>query len=358
MELALYAPGLGYYSAGRRRFGIGGDFITAPELSPLFARCLARQCVEILEGMEDGVILEFGAGSGVLARELLAALEALDVLPAAYFILEPSAALREEQEATLRKAHPRLMDRIHWLTALPREGLRGIVLANEVLDAMPVHRLRWRNGAFVELYVDAPGEEGLTLVEGPLSHPALEAAPRRFAGGFPEGYTCEVNPAAGAWVRSLSGVLAEGVALLIDYGYPAAEYYHPQRRDGTLMCYYRHRAHDDPLCLPGLQDITAHVDFTALAEAAVDAGLEVAGYATQSAFLQGCGIAELGAAAMSAGDTRQQVELARQLRTLLLPGEMGEAFKVLALARKRPGPLTGFSVRDERGRLAPMVGGA
>ncbi len=357
MELALYAPGLGYYSAGRRQFGAGGDFVTAPELSPLFGACLARQCAQVLETVAGGDILEFGAGSGALAVALLAALEEAAVLPRCYCILEPSAVLRQDQAARLRRHLPHLMDRIQWLERLPATGFRGLMLANEVLDAMPVHRLVKRGSAFRELYVTLAGES-LALVEGPLSHPGLDAVPRRFADHLPEGYVCEVNPAAAAWVRSLGGCLAEGVALIIDYGYPVVEYYHPQRSGGTLMCYYRHRVHEDPLHLPGLQDITAHVEFTTLAEAAAEVDLQVAGFASQSAFLQGCGITDLAAGPMASADPRRQVELARQLRKLLLPGEMGEAFKVLALARDWPGPLLGFSVRDDRGRLVPLVGDA
>ncbi len=349
MELALYAPGLGYYSAGRRQFGAGGDFLTAPELSPLFSHCLARQCAQVLAGLEGGCILEFGAGSGVMAAALLEALAAAGTLPERYLILEPGAALRAQQQALLQQRLPGLMERIQWLERLPEAGFRGVVLANEVLDAMPVHRLVKRGGRFQELYVTLADDE-LALAEGPLSHPALAAAPAQRLAELPEGYVCEVNPAAAAWVRSVADFLAAGLALVIDYGYPAAEYYHPQRLDGTLMCYYRHRAHGDPLHLPGLQDITAHVDFTALAEAAVSVDLQVAGFSSQAAFLQGCGITDMVDLAAES-DMQRQVELARQLRKLLLPGEMGEAFKVLALSRDWTEPLLGFSVRDDRVRL-------
>ncbi len=349
MDLALYAPGLGYYSAGRRQFGAGGDFLTAPELSPLFSRCLARQCAQVLAGLAGGSILEFGAGSGIMAAALLEAMAAAGTLPERYLILEPGAALRTQQQALLQQRLPGLAGRVQWLDRLPEDGFRGVVLANEVLDAMPVHRLVKRGAHFQELYVTLADDE-LVLVEGPLSHPALGEAPAQWLAELPEGYVCEVNPAAAAWVRSLADFLDAGLALIIDYGYPAAEYYHPQRLEGTLMCYYRHRAHDDPLHLPGLQDITAHVNFTALAEAAVSVDLQVAGFTSQAAFLQGCGIMDMVDLAAES-NMQRQVELARQLRKLLLPGEMGEAFKVLALSRDRDGPLLGFSVRDDRVRL-------
>ncbi len=349
MELALYAPGLGYYSAGRRQFGSAGDFTTAPELSPLFARCLARQCAQVLADIDGGDILEFGAGSGVMAADLLEALAAAACLPGRYFILEPSATLRTRQRALLQERLPALLERVQWLDALPPPGFRGVILANEVLDAMPVHRLVKRGDGLSELYVTIV-DGGLAWREGGLSDPRLAAPLRQWLDTLPEGYVCEVNPAAAAWVRSLADFLEAGLVLIIDYGYPAAEYYHPQRVTGTLRCYYRHRAHDNPLRLPGLEDITAHVDFTALAEAAVSAGLRVAGYASQAAFLQGCGIAEMVDLAAEP-DMRRQVEVARQLRQLLLPGEMGEAFKVLALSRGWGASPLGFSLRDERARL-------
>ncbi len=353
MDLALHAPGLGYYAAGRRQFGAQGDFVTAPELSPLFSRCMARQCAQVLAGLEGGEILEFGAGSGVMAAEVLRALADGRAFPRRYLILETSAALRARQAELLRECLPAsLMRRIAWLDAPPGKGWQGVVLANEVLDAMPVHRLVKRGGDFLELYVTLADDGSLAWEEGPLSHPRLAQAPLSCRRGLPEGYVCEVNSAACAWVRGLGAFLEKGVALLVDYGYPAAEYYHPQRLAGTLMCYYRHRAHDDPLRWPGLQDITAHVDFTALAEAAVSAGLDVTGFASQAAFLQGCGIAELAVdMAAQANSPQAQVEQARQLRTLLLPGEMGEACKVLALSRGWDGLLCGFAVRDDRRRL-------
>lgn len=351
MELALYAPGLGYYSAGSQKFGSQGDFVTAPELSPLFAHCLARQCAQVL-ARTGGAILEFGAGSGALAAGLIAALDALGTPPSGYFILEVSADLRERQAQALAGLAPALRDRVQWLERLPVPGFRGVVIANELLDAMPVHRFVVAGGAAQEVSVTADGE-GFGEV---LAAPAGERLAGRLAGlvaahHLPDGYASECNLAAEDWVAAVAAFLEAGAVFAIDYGFPAAEYYHPQRREGTLMCHYRHRAHGDPYFLPGLQDITAHVDFTAVAEAAAAAGLCVAGFATQANFLLAAGITE--ALEQAAGDDpRRRLELAAAAKRLLMPHEMGELFKVLALTRGVEDPLLGFALRDERARLA------
>lgn len=348
MALALYSPGLGYYSAGSRKFGEAGDFVTAPEISPLFSRTLARQVEEILRQV-GGSVLEFGAGSGVMAADILLELDALGSLPERYFILEVSGELRERQQATLQARAPALADRVQWLDALPESGFRGVILANEVLDAMPVARFRLTEEAPVELCVSRDGEEfgWGTAAPGPrLAGELARLAPALDA--LPAGYESEVNLAAADWVQSLGGFLEAGAALIIDYGFPRREYYHPQRMGGTLMCHYRHRAHPDPLILPGLQDITAHVDFTAVAEAALGAGLSVAGFTNQANFLLANGLAEL---AGQADDMRRQVELAGQIKKLTLPAEMGELFKVMALTRALGTPLRGFMLRDDRARL-------
>ena len=349
MELALYAPGLGYYSAGARKFGEEGDFVTAPELSTLFSRCLARQCAEVLGAIEGGAILEFGAGSGVMAADILVELAALDCLPERYCILELSAELRERQRETLQAKVPQHAARVVWLDRLPGAGFRGVVLANEVLDAMPVHRFRIRGEAACELYVTIDGE-GFALQEG---EPAAEVAARlallRQQLPLADGYESELNLRAEDWVRSIGDFLAQGVALLVDYGFPRSEFFHPQRSSGTLMCHYRHRAHDNALILPGLQDITAHVDFTAVAEAALAAGLSVRGYASQANFLIANGLTAL--LAEAGGDTKRQLTLSAQVKRLTMPGEMGELFKVMALTRGWDRPLQGFTLRDERGRL-------
>lgn len=348
MELALYAPGLGYYSAGARKFGEAGDFVTAPELSPLFSRCVARQCAQVL-AEAGGEILEFGAGSGVMAAEILAELERLGRLPTRYAILELSAELRQRQAQTLEARVPGLAERVVWLEQLP-DSFSGVVLANEVLDAMPVHRFRLTPAGVEELYVQWDGER-FAWQAGPPGEPRLAERAQALAQAFGlgPGYESEINLRAEDWVRGLGQWLERGLVLLFDYGFPRHEYYHPQRVGGTLMCHYRHRAHADPLILPGLQDITAHVDFTAMAEAALAGALEVRGFANQANFLLATGLAEL--AAESGGDARSQLEVAAQVKRLTLPGEMGELFKVLALGRGLEQPLVGFALRDERGRL-------
>jgi len=349
MELALYAPGLGYYSAGSRKFGEAGDFVTSPELSTLFSRCLARQCREVLDGLGGGEILEFGAGSGVMAADILAELSALECLPERYCILELSAELRARQQETIREKVPQLAGRVEWLEGLPAAGFRGVVLANEVLDAMPAHRFRIAGGEPRELFVERQGE-GFALREGePGAELAAALSQLRQQAALGEGYESEINLRAADWVHSIGDFLGQGVALLIDYGFPRSEYYHPQRNRGTLMCHYRHRAHDDALILPGLQDITAHVDFTAVAEAALAAGLAVRGYTSQANFLVANGLT--GLLAEAEGDVKRQLTLAAQVKRLTMPGEMGELFKVMALGRGWERPLQGFALRDERGRL-------
>ncbi len=345
MELALYAPQLGYYSAGSRKFGAEGDFITAPELSPLFSRCLARQCAEVL-AVTGGAVLEFGAGTGVMAAELLAELARLDRLPTEYFILEVSADLRARQAATLRERQPELAGRVRWLEGWP-EAFTGVIVANEVLDAMPVSRFRVEAGAFQELFVDWADEGFIERAAAP--DPRLAEALGRLgeAAEFAEGYSSELSLVVADWVASLADSLERGAAFLIDYGFPRHEFYHPQRRDGTLMCHYRHRAHADPYLWVGLQDITSHVDFTAVAEAASAAGLHVAGFTNQANFLLANGLTEL----LVTEDPREQLAQAVEVRRLTLPSEMGELFKVMALTRAVDEPLSGFALRDDRFRL-------
>lgn len=352
MELALYAPGLGYYSAGARKFGAGGDFVTAPEISPLFGRCVARQCRQVLQHLGVGDILEIGAGTGALAADLLGELEALGRLPGRYLILEVSADLRERQRALLQERLSHLLPRVHWLDRLPEAGFQGLIVGNEVLDAMPIQRFRWTGQGVRELRVS--WQDGHFVWREEPAEPRLAEAVadiRREVGeGWPEGYASEVNPGLAPWIRELGARLARGSILLIDYGYPRREYYHPQRATGTMMCHYRHRAHPDPLILAGLQDITAFVDFTAVAEAGAAAGLDVMGYTTQAHFLLGCGLDEL-LAGSDPEDPRSHLELTRQAKMLTLPGEMGERFKAIALARGIEVPLVGFALQDHRRRL-------
>ncbi len=349
MDLALHAPGLGYYSAGTAKFGPGGDFMTAAEFSRAYAACLARHCAAVLEETGGG-ILEVGAGSGRMALAMLETLSGLGRLPARYEILELSAELRDRQRRLLAGRLPaEIMARVHWLEQLPEAPFDGIVVANELLDALPVHRLRRVGGRWRECCV--------TLVDGRLAaderavgDPRLEAAIDGIVSTvdpLPEGYLLEVGLAARDWVATLAGILGRAMLLIVDYGYPRREFYHPQRAMGTLVCYYRHRCHDDPLALPGLQDITAHVDYTALAEVGYEAGLDCLGFTTQASFLLGAGLLECVSEAAIAEDPA----LSRELQTLLMPGAMGESFKVMALGRGLDTAGPGFAMRDERYRL-------
>ena len=352
MERVLYTPGLGYYTGARRKFGADGDFVTAPEVSPLFARCMARQCGQVLGGLAEGDVLEFGAGSGAFAADLLAALDELGRLPRRYLIMEVSGELRERQRERLAAAGGGLLDLVTWLDGPPDAGFEGVVVAHEVLDAMPVNRFRIQGGRVQEQFVVA-GEGGLASEWRAARNPALEEAVASIAsalGPFEEGFESEINLRLAPWIEQISGFLSKGAALLVDYGYPRREYYHPMRRGGTLMCHYRHRAHPDPLLLPGLQDITAHVDFTAAAEAALAAGLSVEGFTTQAYFLMNTGLGEL-IGGSDPEDVRRHMMLMQEVKQLTLPSEMGERFKVLGLGRGLTEPLLGFGFQDQRFRL-------
>jgi SAM-dependent MidA family methyltransferase len=344
MELALYAPGLGYYTAGSRKFGETGDFITAPELSALFGRTVARQLVEVMQ-ISTPHILELGAGSGKLALDILGELEKLDALPESYSILEVSADLRERQQALLNERLPHLAARIHWLDALP-EKISGAVIGNEVLDALPVHLLYWSNGRILERGVGRKDEGFFWQDRLPENEALLDAAKKIIV---PDDYLSEVSMAARGLVASLCERLDKGVLLFIDYGFGAREYYHPQRTRGTLMCHYRHYVHDDPFYLPGLQDITAHVDFSAVAEAAIDHGAHLLGYVTQAHFLINNGLADL-MREVSPEDVRAYQPLSAQMQKLTSPAEMGELFKVIALGKGMDEPLQSF-IPGDRSRL-------
>ena len=345
MEMALYEPGLGYYSAGATKFGTAGDFVTAPEISPLFGRCVAHQCAEVLRQVDEGVILELGAGSGALAVDVLNELEALDALPDRYLILEVSADLRQRQLAKIAADAARHLKRVEWLDSLPTR-LNGVLLANEVIDAMPVERFRVRGGAVNSLGVTWQFDR-LDWSEARAPAPLLEAVrgiESQLEAPLPDGFTSEVNLRIAPWMRSLARMLRSGVMLFIDYGLPRRQYYRQERAAGTLLCHFRHRYHDDPFFAVGLQDIGSWVDFTAVASAGVDAGLEVAGFTTQAHFLMSLGIDRLLA---QAGERElvDRVSVARQAMMLTLPGEMGERFKVLGLARGVEN-LSGFTLRD------------
>jgi SAM-dependent MidA family methyltransferase len=338
MELALYAPGLGYYAAGARKFGSEGDFVTAPELTPMFARCIAMQALQVLEAT-GGDILELGPGSGALAADLFGELNAQGKAPKRYLMLEVSPELRARQRERLEKRFPGDMERFVWIDRLP-EGIRGLVIANEVLDVVPFSMLRRAGGEVLERGVIVT-EAGFAFDDAPLPDGDLK---RRAETVFPPGdydYLSEVSLAAEGLVRTLASSLEAGVALFIDYGFPEREFYHPQRSMGTMRCHYRHRFHGDPFFMPGLQDITAHVDFSAMARAADSAGAEVYGFTTQAYFLISCGLAVL----VSAGDptaTLSRLKGTSVVHRLINPAEMGELFKVLAIGKGIDAPLLGF----------------
>jgi len=346
MELALYAPGLGYYSAGARKLGAAGDFVTAPEISPLFGRCLARQCAQVLSDLGGGDILELGAGSGAMAADILLELQALEQLPARYLILEVSADLRERQRATLQARAPQCADRVQWLEALP-ENLQGVVLANEVLDALPVQRFAIRGGQVNAVGVTWQlGKLDLSEVRADADlAQAVGEIEAQLGTALPNGYQSEINLRLRPWLAGIAAALTRGVILFIDYGLPRTHYYSADRQRGTLLCHYRHRYHDDALVNLGLQDIGAWVDFTAVADAAVDAECSVIGYTTQANFLIGCGIDSL-LNALSRQGLEARLQIGKQAMVLILPGEMGERFKVIALGKQWTTPLMGFSVRD------------
>ncbi len=338
LELALYAPALGYYTAGARKFGAEGDFITAPEISPLFARCLARQARQVLEST-GGIVLELGAGSGALAADLYGELKALGAAPARYTILEPSPDLRERQRAHIAQRLPAELDRFEWLDRLPGT-IRGIVIANEVLDVVPFALVCRERGELRERGVML-AEAGFAWDDQPLADGELR---RRAQAVFPSGdydYLSEIGLASEALVRTLAKALDAGLALFIDYGFPEREYYHPQRSMGTLRCHYRHRFHGDPFFLPGLQDITAHVDFSAMARAAEQGGAEILGFTTQAYFLISCGLAELVTREGEPG-TLARIQSNSAVHRLVDPSEMGELFKVLGIGKGLEGPLLGF----------------
>jgi len=351
MQMALYEPGLGYYSAGARKLGAAGDFVTAPEVAPVFSRCLAVQCDEVLRALGGGDVLELGAGSGVMAAELLGELARRDSLPGRYRILDVSADLRDRQRATLAAAVPQLLDRVEWLDRLP-EDFTGIVVANEVLDALPIERFVVRGGVVNSLGVTSQlGRLEWSEARAPAAlADAVRAVERDAGGAWPEGYASEISLGLAGWLAALAAAVRRGVLLFVDYGLPRREFYAAERSDGTLLCHFRHRFHGDPFTRLGLQDITAWVDFTAVAEAGQAAGLDVAGYATQAHFLIGCGLGEF-VADVSGLDVVSRVNLSRQAMVLTLPGEMGERFKAIALAKGYDSPLRGFAVRDLRHTL-------
>lgn len=382
MQLALFAPGLGYYVAGTQKFGGGGDFTTAPEISPLFSRCIANQCYEALKTLgEEACILEIGPGSGKMVVDILKRLQELGCLPKQYYILELSAELQERQRKFLQAACPELLHKVIWLKELPKSPIPAIILANEVCDAMPAHCFSVSQKEGTKQF----SEMGVSYVEGKLitvEKQPCERLKTELHSLFKEGvgdlfrestqYISEVNLNIAPWIKSLADFLEKGLILIIDYGFPRQEYYHPSRYMGTLMCHYQHQSHSDPFFLPGLQDITAHVDFTAIAEAASSAGLEVLGFTNQASFLLGAGLIQL---VELAEQTNVQTQIrnvsdknslaynvdhntektvfqqAQAIQVLTSPSEMGELFKVIALSKNFDTRLSGFALNDMRYRL-------
>jgi SAM-dependent MidA family methyltransferase len=353
MELALYTPGLGYYSAGSYKFGKQGDFVTAPEISPLFAQCVAKQCQQILTALGSGDILELGAGSGKLAGDLLCTLEQLGCLPQHYFILEISGELRARQQQWLTSTCPHLLSRVTWLDRLPEIPIKGVIFANEVMDAMPVHCFQTDDNGIQERCVTIQHD----LFDWQIMPPTTPALLQQIQAiqaiqeecPLPPGYRSEINLLLSSWIQTLALTLEQGIILLSDYGYGRREYYHPDRSTGTLMCYYQHHYHSDPFKLIGLQDITAHVDFTAVAENALAANLQVAGYTTQAAFLLASGILEL--AQQNTLSPADEYEQNQAIKLLTLPSQLGEAIKVISLSKNFDLPLLGFSLHDRRHHL-------
>ena len=351
MHMALYTTGLGYYSGGAQKFGQAGDFVTAPEISPLFAQTIARQAAPILAVSDGSIlgpnILELGAGTGKLAADLLLELAELNQLPKQYFILEVSDHLRQIQCETLQKLPLDLFKRVVWLEKLP-ENFIGLILANEVLDALPVHLVVKNKGELFERGIAF--EDDFVWQEKPLKNKEIAQEAHGYC--LPEQYLTEFCPAASALVRSLADALETGAILLIDYGFSAREYYHPQRSEGTLMCHFQHFSHSNPLINIGLQDITAHVNFSEIAQAGMAGeahGIRLAGHVSQAQFLINCGILDI--LAQHSPDSPQFMQLAAAAQKLLSPAEMGELFKVMAFTKNCDLPLIGFAEGDKRHTL-------
>ncbi|WP_179405556.1 class I SAM-dependent methyltransferase [Burkholderia guangdongensis] len=349
MERALYAPGLGYYSGGARKFGRraedGSDFVTAPELSPLFAQTLARPVADALAASGTRRVMEFGAGTGKLAAGLLAALAELRVELDEYAIVDLSGELRERQRDTIGAAAPGLAAKVRWLDALP-ERFDGVIVGNEVLDAMPVRLFAKADGAWRERGVAVDAGRAFVFADRPVAPGARPAVLDGIDGiDAGDGYVTETHDAALAFTRTVCTMLARGAVFLIDYGFPAHEYYHPQRDRGTLMCHYRHRAHDDPFVYPGLQDITSHVEFTGIYEAGVGTGADLLGYTSQARFLLNAGITDV-LADIDPSDPAHFLPAANAVQKLISEAEMGELFKVIAFSRGIDGALDAFARGD------------
>ncbi len=338
MERCLYAPGLGYYSAGSTKFGEQGDFVTAPELGPLFAACVADALAPVLRELgPQAEVVELGGGSGAFADVVLKRLLQLDAMPARYAILEPSADLRQRQRERLQqRLIPPVFDCVEWLDGPPNERWKGVLFANEVIDALPASRFVLKEGEVFEEGVALDGMGNFVRADRPadaLLSASVRHLERYLEVPFTDGYRSEVLPQLPYWVQAVMGGLDAGAMLFVDYGYPRREYYLPQRSDGTLRAFYRHRMHEDAYRWPGLQDLTASVDFTALAEAGTGAGFDLAGYCTQSSFLLGNGIGVRFEEAEARADEAGKLKLRNEVRKLTMPEGMGERFQVMGFTR-------------------------
>jgi SAM-dependent MidA family methyltransferase len=348
MQQALYAPNVGYYNSGLQKFGKAGDFVTSPELTPLFGQTLALQCQQLFNAINQPILFEFGAGTGRLCVDILRHLEHLGCLPDAYYILELSAHLKQRQAALMQQHIPHLLYKVHWLSSWPTQSFDGIVIANEVLDAMPIHRFLQTESEILESYItlNAQGElceEFKPCTDVRLLQHIQTVLPRDL---YP--YQSEANLFLESWLKQCYAMLNKGAMLLVDYGFPRHEYYHPDRRQGTLMCHYHHQAHANALLYPGEQDITAHVDFTQVAEAAFNAGFHVAGYTNQAAFLLANGLLSL---LLSIANENERIKEQQAVKQLTQPHEMGELFKVIALTKQLDMALLGFQLQDKRASL-------
>lgn len=350
MQEALYAPGLGYYAAGARKFGVEGDFVTAPEISPLFAHCIANQAFQVMQASQPQ-ILELGAGSGRLAVDVLKVLRNKNFIPERYYILEPSADLKQRQMQLIKEALPDMAKKVEWLDHLP-SSFSGFVFGNEVMDAFAVERFSIVEGQIKQLCVDVEESQlSWSLKQAPQQlNDAVRAIENDIGDVLPDGYTSEVNLLVSPWMMSLGEMLTNGAVVLLDYGYPRKEFYMQERRAGTLRCYYRHRANEEPLFLPGLQDITSHVDFTTVVESAVKSGLEFQGFVSQSQFLIACGLLDI-AGEISADTVLDRSRLSQEVQQLTMPGAMGESFCAIGFSRQIPDLLIGFAGQDMSHRL-------
>jgi len=348
MEMALYHPDCGYYQSNGLELGRKGDFTTAPEISPLFAHCIARQTADIFSHLPEKNWLELGAGSGRFAADLLDKLKQLDCLPDSYFIYEISKSLQKKQQKLLCKRHPDYIERIFWLDKLP-DHFSGIIFGNEILDALPVHCFEVKGEDIQERCVSWE-QNGFQWRSAPPCSAKLAEAGRELIVEYQlnTGYVSEINLNMSSLLASLSHMLNHGLILLADYGYGQTEYYHPQRSMGTMCCFYRHQRSNNPLGMPGLQDITAHVDFTRAAETAAASGCQLLGYTTQAAFLLSCGLLDLAAEQEKTLDLPEQFTLHQAIKTLTLPTEMGERIKIMGLGKDIDFPLKGFSLQDRR----------